>query len=102
GVASPDFFYNRGNARMALGLDAQAVDDFDKALAIVPDFAAAHRSRGHALTNVKRLEDAAESYSRAAAIDPMLPYALGYAVQARAQLCDWTTTMQTSLAWWPQ
>ena len=86
----PQPFYNRGNAWLALNQNQRAIDDFDRALAIAPSFAEAHRSRGHALTNLNRLDEANAAYSRAVALNPTLPYALGYAVQIRAQLCDWS------------
>ena len=90
GATIPALFYNRGNAWFALNRYQQAIDDYDKALAFAPSYAEACRNRGHALTNLKRLDEAAASYTRALSLNPALPYAVGYAVQARAQICDWS------------
>jgi len=90
GVSDAALYHNRGNAYLALNLSQRAVEDFDKALAIAPTNAETHRSRGHALCNLKRLDEAAGSYMAALAQDPRLPYVMGYAAMARAQLCDWS------------
>jgi protein O-GlcNAc transferase len=96
GTATEALYHNRGNAWLALGLHDRAIEDFDKALAINPDLAETLRSRGHALTNLRRYDEAAASYVEAASRNPELPYVLGYAAQARAQICDWTDYERTA------
>ena len=48
-----------------------ALDDYDKALALGPDYAEAHHNRGNALESLGRDDEAIESCGRALAIDPV-------------------------------
>ena len=66
----PITFNNRGNALLDLKRPEQALDSYDQALAINPDFAEALNNRGVALFNLKRPEQALGSYERALAIRP--------------------------------
>src|SRR5439155_2887179 len=90
GAEDPSLYYNRGITRLALNLGDQAIADFDKALAIKPDHIEALVARGHACTNLKRYDDAAESYSMAYSHDRNVPFLMGSVAHARAYLCDWT------------
>lgn len=87
---NPVPYFNRGLARFALQKREEAIEDFDAVLAREPRHAEALQVRGHALRMLRRDEEAAASYTAALARDPHLKYAMGDALHARMQLCDWT------------
>ena len=59
-----------GNALQALDRHQEALESYDRALAIKPGSADAHGARGNALQALNRHEDALSSYTRALAIQP--------------------------------
>ena len=59
-----------GIAHTAAGQIAEAVGDFDKAIALKPDFAAAYNNRGIAYMKAGRLAEAIRDYSRAIELQP--------------------------------
>ena len=54
----------------ALGRFEEAIAACDKAIALAPDFAAAHTNRGNALRTLTRLEEALASYDRVIGLTP--------------------------------
>lgn len=48
----------------------EALESFDSAILLKPDYAEAHYNRGNALKELERLDEANESFDRAIAIDP--------------------------------
>jgi len=62
-------FYE-GNRLSHLGKYAEAVEEYDKTLAIDPNFKEAHYNKGLSLQNLKRYEEAIEEYDKTLAIDP--------------------------------
>ena len=81
--------YNRGATRWAMDQREDALIDFDQALSLRPEYAEAHHAKGHVLAGLRRFEESAVSYAAAVAHKPDLPFAVGDAVMAQAQLCDW-------------
>lgn len=69
-ASRPAFYSNRGNALLALMQFDAAIESYDNAIIIKPDFADAYFNRGNALQEVKRFEAAAESYDHAIDIKP--------------------------------
>jgi Tetratricopeptide repeat len=61
---------NRGVALEQLARFDEAVEEYDRALAVRPAYAEALYNRGAALVQVARLEEAVEAYDRALAIRP--------------------------------
>ncbi len=61
---------NRGLVLETLERFAEALESYDRALAIVPDFAEAWLNRGNTLQRLDRLTEALESDDRALAIRP--------------------------------
>jgi tetratricopeptide (TPR) repeat protein len=61
---------NRGNALMALDRPAEALQSYDKALAIDGRFADAHNGRGAALTHLRDYDAALASFHCALSIQP--------------------------------
>lgn len=80
---------NRGNALQALRRFPAAVTSYDRAIALRPDYTNAWYNRGILLTKLNRYAEAAVSFARVLDLDPDYKYALGDAVHARAQICDW-------------
>ena len=60
--------YRRGRARMRLGELAEAVTEFDSALALVPDYAEAVAARAEALDMLGQTDAARPEYARARAL----------------------------------
>ena len=48
----------------------EALASYDRAIALKPDFAAAHNHRGNALRDLKRFAEALASYDKAIALKP--------------------------------
>jgi tetratricopeptide (TPR) repeat protein len=63
--AEPHARYGLGRAHLARGDAGGAVSEFDRAVRLYPEFGAAWYSRGLALRNLGRLEEARESLARA-------------------------------------
>lgn len=63
-------YNNRGAARDALGENRQAIEDYDKALEIEPDYAAVYYNRGRAYDALAEYAKAIENYDRAIELDP--------------------------------
>ena len=57
-------YSNRGNALRDLNDLAEALANYDKAIALKPDFAQAHNNRGAALQEYNRPAEALASYKR--------------------------------------
>jgi tetratricopeptide (TPR) repeat protein len=76
GAASADLFSRRGELLRALGRLSEALDSYDRALALQPDAKAGWNSRGVVLEGLGRLNEAVESHDRAIALDPdyVLPH----------------------------
>lgn len=70
-------FNNRGVAHLATGDPERAIEDFDRALTLDPDDAAAHSNRGMAHLAMGALPQALEDYDTAIGLDPA--YGLAYA-----------------------
>ena len=68
-------YKNRGAALAGLGRFDDAVADFDRAIALQPDYAEAHADRAAALANLGRREEALASCDRAIALKPDSPEA---------------------------
>jgi len=62
--------YQRGNAENALGRWHPALAEYDRAIALDPQFAYAHCNRGAVLERLGRWDDALASYDRAVALAP--------------------------------
>ena len=62
--------FARGNALRRLARNREAIEAYDGALAIRPDYAEALNNRGNALRDLKRFEEALESYDRALTANP--------------------------------
>ncbi|MDB0018269.1 tetratricopeptide repeat protein [Planktomarina temperata] len=63
-------FFGIGEAWQKLGKLEEAIEAYNKALAIKPDFAAAYSNMGVALKDQGKLEEAIEAYNKALAIKP--------------------------------
>ena len=59
-----------GNALSAQGKLEEAIEAYNKALAIKPDYAEAYYNMGIALQDQGKLEEAIEAYNKALAIKP--------------------------------
>jgi protein O-mannosyl-transferase len=66
---------NLGDALMHTGRVSEAIEQFEQALKIKPDFAKAHYNLGTALMQTGRVAEAIEQYEQALKIEPDHPYA---------------------------
>lgn len=66
-----DVAMERGLAKVDVGDEAGAIEDFTRALEIDPSIANAWRWRGHCLNKIAFYEDALSDYDRALAIEPL-------------------------------
>ena len=63
-------WYNRGISLAGLDRREEAIESYDKAIAINPDYHQAWSNRGLSLLYVKRFEEAIESFDKALEINP--------------------------------
>ena len=83
-------YFNRGGVLFDLQRVQDALADFDAAVARQPDYVEAIHARGCALRFLRRHAEAAESFAEVLRLNPDFPNALGDAIHARMQICDWT------------
>src|ERR1700728_4248090 len=69
-AAAAEALFTKSQRLLDQGRAQQALDGFDRVLALMPAHVAAHLCRGLALKAVRRLEDARGAFERAAAIQP--------------------------------
>ena len=62
-------YNNRGAALLQMGKPAEALEDFDAAIKMKPDYADAYGNRGMALLGLGKLDEAIEACDRALALD---------------------------------
>ena len=67
---TPQMLFDLGLAFNALNQHQKALDSFDLAIQLQPDFFEAHSNRGAMLAALERHDDAIESYRKAIAINP--------------------------------
>ncbi len=66
----PKDLYNQGVARYYAGDLKGAIEAFDRAIALDPNFTASHHGRGNVLSELGRYNEAIEAFDRAIALDP--------------------------------
>jgi tetratricopeptide (TPR) repeat protein len=69
---TPDGFYNLGFVKCELLHFEEALDCFESAIRLQPDYAEAYSSRGYALSRIGKHEEALRSCERAIALNPTL------------------------------
>ena len=67
----------------------EAIEAYNKALAIKPNYAKAYSDMGNALQKQNRLEEAIEAYSKALSIKPDCVETQVQKLHQQAQVCDW-------------
>jgi len=81
-------FNRRGEAALLSHLHLQALADFDRALALRRDFAAAAHNRGRALRELGRLYEAIDWQTQALALQPAFAAALAHRAACRCDIGD--------------
>ena len=82
--------YNMGNALQEQGKLEEAIEAYNKALAIKPDYAEAYYNMGITLQEQGKLEEAIEAYNKALAIKPDYAAARAQCLHQLAHICDWS------------
>ena len=72
---SANLWFQRGNALRALGANAEAVESWERAIALQPDLAEAHCNRGLLLRDRGQLDAAIAAYLRALEYQPSMAQA---------------------------
>jgi predicted O-linked N-acetylglucosamine transferase (SPINDLY family) len=72
-----------------MGLLEAAIDSYDRAIALKPDFVEAYVGRGFCLANSRRHEAAIASFDQALALKPDQEYLLAFRRFVQMQVCDW-------------
>jgi predicted O-linked N-acetylglucosamine transferase (SPINDLY family) len=75
---------------MVVGQYERALANFDKAIALKPDYAEAHLSRATLLVAMKKFIAAIESFDRAVALNKDSRFVLGARQFAKRSICDWS------------
>lgn len=88
--ASASIHYNHGRAWLKLGDFEKALEQFERAIALEPDEAEFHLMRGLAFYRLDQRQKALLAFQKSAALDSHQPYALGWIVLTKRELCDWT------------
>ena len=91
-ATAPDFvaaLNNRGNALLRLRRFEEALASYDRSLAVAPDQPVTLESRAGLLLRLKRYKAALAAYEALLAAQPGHCYALGGAMTAAMNLCDW-------------
>ena len=83
-------YRNRGLAQIALGRPADALAEFDAAIAHDAGNVESHVYKGNTLVDLRRFADAAAVYARALQIDPAFPFLRGKQLHCALQSCDWS------------
>mgnify|MGYP003337017446 FL=1 len=78
GAASPELFFNWGLVEVKKGSYNAAIEDFNKALAINPEYASAYLGRGYALLRLGKDAEATENIKVAAQLFQTQKNTLGY------------------------
>jgi len=68
----------------------EAIDAYNKALAIKPDFEGAYSNMGNALKDQGKLEEAIDAYNKALDIKPDFEGARASRLHYQAHICDWS------------
>lgn len=71
-----NMLFNRGKEKINFGNYTGAIEDFDKSLALIPDRAPVHTSRGMAYEALGNFSAAISDYTRSIALDPTYAKAL--------------------------
>jgi tetratricopeptide (TPR) repeat protein len=75
-LLTADDYFTRGNAYYEAGDYERALEAYNRALELKPDFAAVLNNRGNALYELKRHEDALKDFNRALELEPDDPMTL--------------------------
>ncbi|GMW02150.1 MAG: hypothetical protein AMXMBFR84_32860 [Candidatus Hydrogenedentota bacterium] len=94
---NPESHYRLGNLYFDARQYRMALSSYDQAIAIKPDFAAAHCNRGLSLRNLGKNAEAIAAYKRALEIEPQDPITLSNLVAALRSVGDFEGALHYSL-----
>ena len=83
-------YNNRGNVKVALKLNEEALADFQRAIELDPSYAEPHHNCANLFLDTHRYEEALVRYELALALKPNYEYVHGAQVYTKLQICDWT------------
>ena len=100
----PEAYCNQGFALAALQRRDEALQSYERAVALKPDFAEAHANLGNLLRDLKRPADALRSYDRAIALKPDFAMAHNSRGAVLKELGEWEPALasyEKALALYP-
>jgi tetratricopeptide (TPR) repeat protein len=103
-ASNPLYYSNLGLSLQALNRLEEALENYDHALTVHPQYAEALFNRGVALQKLRRLDEAVNSYDRAVAVRPNYAEALcnrGVALQELRRFADAIESYDRALIVWP-
>ncbi len=85
----PDLYFNLGQAASHRKLLDEAIAAYTKTIELKPDHAQAWLNRAFELEKLKRHEEALVGFDQYRKLKPEAPFANGFSLMARMNLCDW-------------
>ncbi len=69
-----EYYFNQGNLKASLKQYEEAIEDFDEAIKLDPEYADAYNNRGNLKASLKQYEEAIEDFNKAIKLDPEYEY----------------------------
>jgi protein O-GlcNAc transferase len=82
--------FNRGSALESFGCVEAAIESYDRALALDPNYVNALNNRSGALIYLRRFSEAKAALERVLTLNPDFTYAYGSLAHCLMHMCDWS------------
>jgi protein O-GlcNAc transferase len=96
GIPSYKLFFNIGRIYDDLKHFDEAIDYYDKALSLKPDYAEGWSNKGAVLNELKRFDEAIDHYHKALSHKSDINWAHGILLHAKMRICSWSGVEESS------